>query len=88
MLERTMLPPHTTLKIEAAQPYTTPVPIYHINLHNVLKANTNMNILNQKKIAIKVIHRRVNSWRGVGILHFTNICRMLAFFSVSTGDPS
>jgi len=88
MLDRTMLPPPSTLKIEAAQPYETPVPTYHINLHHVLKANTNMNILIHKEIATKVINRRVNSWQGVEILLFTNICRMTAFFSVSTVDPS
>jgi hypothetical protein len=30
MLERAMLPPPSTLKIEAAQPYETQVPMYHI----------------------------------------------------------
>jgi hypothetical protein len=35
-----------------------------------------------------VINRRVNSWQGVGRLHFTNIRRMIALFSVSNGDPS
>jgi len=49
MLERTVLPPHSTLKKEAAQPYETPVSMYHTNLHHVLKANTNMNILIHKK---------------------------------------
>jgi hypothetical protein len=63
MLEKTMLPPLSTLKIEAAQPFETPVPMYHINLHHVLKSNTNMNILVHKKIATKVLNRRVNSWR-------------------------
>jgi hypothetical protein len=38
---------------QAAQPHKTPAPIYHINLHNFLKAKTNMNLLTQTTLPQK-----------------------------------